>query len=179
MTPTTKNYVVLSDTGVILEGPDETVHQKGAVLALDPENEQVKVLLANDSIGEVMDDSELVDYIVTEEFLKENPAFAEQGIVVGDTIKVPKEVAEDVTADEKAAAEAAAAAAGAEQAAATDVEVEAKPAVLTFQGQEVVARSIRTVNEIDHVHYRLADGSEQDVTDEEDKATHAAAGIAL
>jgi hypothetical protein len=173
MGPITEKYVVLSETGILLEGNDETVHAKGTVLDLNPENEQVKALLENESIApvQVMSDDQLEDFVVTEEFLSENPAIAATGVVVGDTIRLPKDalVTEDETVEGDApevAAEEEAEAAGEE---ATEEEV--APAVpfegRLIAGKQIISATTRIVNDREYIHVRDEAGSEFDLSEEE------------
>lgn len=62
-------YEVVSEQGVVLEGTDDTIHPMGAILELEPEAEQVKALLENDTIKLVSEqpiETEAADKVAAE-----------------------------------------------------------------------------------------------------------------
>lgn len=154
-----EKFVVLNDSGITLEGSD-TVHAKGEVLELDVANEQTVRYVEGNFIAPVTEysDDQLEDFVVTEEFLTDNPLLAsEGGIKVGDTIRVPKEVEEDepVIGIDVAT-----------EGADTTVETETVP-VMTHAGKAVIRSGTRIVNGVEVNEVTLEDGSTLDLTDEE------------
>lgn len=153
-----KKFVVLNDAGITLEGDAEgVVHAKGEVLDLDAAAEQTIRYVEGNFIApvEVIDESNLEDFVVTEAFLAENPLMAsEGGIKVGDTIRVPKVVEEETT--EEAPAEEAA-----------ETEGASTSPVMTHAGKAVVRSGAREVNGVEVHEITLEDGSTLDLSDEE------------
>lgn len=145
---------MLNDAGIMLDGSDE-IHAKGAVLSLDPANPQTIRYLDGKFLApvEVIADENMEDFVVTEEFLTENPLMAsEGGIKIGDTIRVPKIPEEEKPLEEETIGE--------------EVVTPAEP-VMTFAGKTVVRSGTRMIGELEVHEITLDDGSTLDVSDEE------------
>lgn len=141
-----KKFRTLVDlTDLSVEGEVVANVPAESVVALDPESDDVKQLLSDGLIEEV------VDPVVTQEWLDAHPDSALQ---IGDPI--PAEGDATAKKDDDAKRD--------------DVQEEAKaPAepVKKYRGQVLISDGMRTVNDKEYHFIRIADGSTYDLTDEE------------
>lgn len=150
---TTKNYVVQPDHQVTDEQGKSFA--AGEVVALNPESELAKRLIAE---GAIVADLVIVgekDFIVTQEYLDLNPAEAEAGTKVGDTIKVPVFEGDVQIADTVV-----------EPTVATPGETVAPVMEKRFRGKVVVRDGYRSIPDSGTVrHISVEDGSEYDLSE--------------
>lgn len=108
----------------------------------------------------MQDEVKMIDHVVSEEDLANNPDLADEGVKAGDTIQIPEEPTQ-ADLEQKLNQEL-----GLEADIAEAAPAEA-PAAKSFKGQSVISDGFREVNGKNYHHIRLADGSSLDLSEEE------------